>query len=302
MHDRRGADPGEPRRPNPRLTAMTRFGLPALLLAVSVSLAGCGSDGGDDDVATDPGGSGRPSDAPQAPTTVPAADGDVRSRNLVTVMDKDAGDDLVELCLGPVAESYPPQCGGPAITNWDWKSVDMFEQQGGVRWGTFAVTGTWDGTAFTLTDAIPAALYDPMPEEPPVYPEPSVDLSDTELQEIADEVMDLPGIQGAYADPETGHVLTDITYDDGTYQDYADEAYGAGVVVVTSALVDVDGLGVLVLRLQRQADRVDAVAVAGRGAVAVGEDVAEVRAAVGAADLGALHAHRRCPRGTRSCR
>ena len=39
-----------------------------------------------------------------------------------------------------------------------------------------------------------------------------------------------------------------------------------------------------------QADRVDAVAVAGRGAVAVGEDVAEVGAAVGAADLDPLHA------------
>src|SRR3954467_1081949 len=45
-------------------------------------------------------------------------------------------------------------------------------------------------------------------------------------------------------------------------------------------------------RLQGQADRVDAVAVAGGRAVAVGEDVAEVRAAVGAADLDALHAVR----------
>jgi hypothetical protein len=220
---------------------MTRFGLPtllpALLLGSSLALAGCGSDGGDD-VATDPGGA---TGGPEAPTAVPAADGDVRSRNLATVMDKDAGDDLVELCLGPVAESYPPQCGGPAITNWEWESVDgMFEQQGDVRWGTFAVTGTWDGTAFTLIEAIPAALYDPMPEEPPVYPEPSVDLSDDELQRIADEVMELPGIQGAYADPETGHVITDITYDDGTYQDYLDEAYGADVVIVTSALVDAD--------------------------------------------------------------
>jgi hypothetical protein len=201
-----------------------------------VTLAACGGDG-DDDVATDPGGSG-PSSA-QPPTSVPAAPGDVRSRNLVTVMDADASDDLVELCLGPIAESYPPQCGGPAITNWDWKSVDgMFEQQGDVRWGTFAVTGQWDGEAFTVSESIPAALYDPMPEQPPAYPEPSEDYTDEQLAGFAEDLMQVVGVQGAYG--AEGHVLVDVTYDDGSYQDYADEAYGDGVVVVTGALVDVE--------------------------------------------------------------
>jgi hypothetical protein len=78
-----------------------------------------------------------------------------------------------------------------------------------------------------------------MPEEPPVHPEPSVDLSDAELEDIAEAVSTLPGIQGAYADVESGHVLTDVSYDDGTYQDYVDEAYGDDVVIVTGALVDV---------------------------------------------------------------
>lgn len=212
---------------------MTRSGLPTLLLVTSLALGGCGSDG--DDVASDPGGSGGSGEG--RPTAVPTADGDVRSRNLVTVMDKDTNDDLVELCLGPVAESYPPQCGGPAITNWDWASVDgMFEEEGDVRWGMFAVTGTWDGTAFAQVEAIPAALYDPMPEEPPVYPEPSRDYTDEELAGFAEELMDLPGVQGAYG--ADGHVLVDVIYDDGTYQDYADATYGEGVVVVTGALVD----------------------------------------------------------------
>jgi hypothetical protein len=211
--------------------------LPALLLALTAVLTACSGDDGDDDVATDPGGSGPA--AAQPPTSVPAAPGDVRSRNLVTVMDKDTKDDLVELCLGPIAESYPPQCGGPAITNWDWESVDgMFEQQGDVRWGTYAVTGTWDGTAFTVSESVPAALYDPMPEEPPVYPEPSKVYTDEQLAGFAEELMDVPGVQGAYG--ADGHVLVDVTYDDGTYQDYADEAYGDGVVVVAGALVDVE--------------------------------------------------------------
>lgn len=210
--------------------------LVATLLVAVLGVAGCAGSDGDDDVATDPGGSGPA--AAEPPTAVPAAPGAVRSRNLVTVMDQDAGDDLVELCLGPVAESYPPQCGGPAITNWDWGSLDgMFEQQGGVRWGTFAVTGTWDGEEFTVTESIPAALYDPMPEEPPTYPEPSRDYTDEELAGFAEDLTEVPGVQGAYG--ADGHVLVDVTYDDGTYQDYADETYGAGVVVVTGALVDV---------------------------------------------------------------
>lgn len=208
--------------------------LPAVL-TLSLVLAACGGSDGDDDVATDPGGSGG---GPSAPTAAPAASGDVRSRTLITVMDTDVTDDLVELCLGAIAESYPPQCGGPAITNWDWASQKgMFDEQGDVRWGTFAVTGTWDGVEFTVSDAIPGALYDPMPEEPPTYPEPSKDYTDDELAGFGEDLMEVPGVLGAYG--ADGHVLVDVTYDDGTYQDYADATYGEGVVVVTGALVDV---------------------------------------------------------------
>ncbi len=204
----------------------------ALAIApVLLVLTAC-SGGEGTPVATDP-ASEEPSAASQRPSEVPAAPGTVRSRDLATVMDTGRP----ELCLGPVAESYPPQCGGPEITNWDWKKQDgMFEQQGDVRWGTFAVTGTFDGTAFTLTEAIPGALYDAMPQEPPVYPEPSVDYSEQELQDIAEDVGTLPGAQGANS--LEGNVLVDVLYDDGSIQDWATEEYGEGVVVVTSALVD----------------------------------------------------------------
>ena len=45
---------------------------------------------------------------------------------------------------------------------------------------------------------------------------------------------------GAYGgEGSDGHVLVDVYYDDGTLQEWADATYGAGVVLVSSALVDV---------------------------------------------------------------
>lgn len=204
------------------------------LAVLVVLLAGCAGE--EDDVrATDPAAS--TPDHP-APTAVPAAPGPVRSVDLPTVMD--AGPEGPVLCLGAIAESYPPQCTGPAITNWSWPrdGQGMFEQQGDIRWGTYAVTGTWDGTAFTVTEAIPGPLYDPMMAEPPVLPTPSVEYDTADLERIATEVTSLPGAQSAYPD-DAGHVLLDVTYDDGTLQDHVDAVYGEGVVVVRGLLADV---------------------------------------------------------------
>ena len=128
----------------------------ALALALSVTaLAACGTEG--DTKAVDPAGSGEPSSS-AAPTPVP--DGPVRTNGLITVLDPGDGP---QLCLGAVAESYPPQCGGPAVADFDWGDVG-FEEASGVTWGSYALTGTYDGTTFTATDAIPAALYDAMAE------------------------------------------------------------------------------------------------------------------------------------------
>jgi len=85
----------------------------------------------------------------------------------VTVLDDGDGP---ELCLGGVADSLPPQCGGPKITGWDWAVHEMHEDQAGVKWGDFHVTGTFDGTSFAVSEAIPAALYDALavPDEEPL--------------------------------------------------------------------------------------------------------------------------------------
>jgi hypothetical protein len=68
-----------------------------------------------------------------------------------------------ELCLGGVAESYPPQCGGVPIANWDWSLVDGEESASGTTWGAFHVVGRYDGSTFTVTDA--GAYRQPSPEE-----------------------------------------------------------------------------------------------------------------------------------------
>ena len=201
-----------------------------LAAAALLTLAACGGSG--DEVAVDPASVGH---VPM-PTAVPAAEGPVRTRNLATVMDTGGP----ELCLGPVAESYPPQCGGPPLVGWDWGAHDgVFERQGEVRWGQFAVTGTFDGTAFTVDGATPAALYDTTATVPPKTPEPAVELTQDELDRIARTVGGaLPGAQGAYA--ADGQVFVDVTYDDGSLQAWADEEHGENVVIVISALVPVD--------------------------------------------------------------
>ncbi len=56
-----------------------------------------------------------------------------------------------ELCLGGVATSLPPQCGGVPITNWDWDEVDDDESRNGTTWVSAHVRGTYDGERFTLT-------------------------------------------------------------------------------------------------------------------------------------------------------
>ncbi|SEF14974.1 hypothetical protein [Jiangella alba] len=56
-----------------------------------------------------------------------------------------------QLC-SMVAESYPPQCGGPDIAGWNWDQAPDAESANGVTWGFYSVTGTWDGTTFTLTE------------------------------------------------------------------------------------------------------------------------------------------------------
>ena len=113
-----------------------RYAVPlaALLLAATA----CSS--GPEDRATDPGGVG--DRATSSPILVPAI-----------VMDVERP----ELCTGPVAESWPPQCDGPAIRRWRWADFEGdYQRVGGVRWGEFVIEGYLDGDEFVVTSAEPA--------------------------------------------------------------------------------------------------------------------------------------------------
>lgn len=86
-----------------------------------------------------------------------AEDGDQRYTATGTVLE--SPEHGPQLCLGGVEDSLPPQCGGPDITNWEWSEVEA-ESASGTTWGTYTVVGTYDGTAFTLTE----------PAQPPSAP------------------------------------------------------------------------------------------------------------------------------------
>ncbi len=90
------------------------------------------------------------------PTTT--GDGEQLFRAVATVLESDAHGP--QLCLGAIAESYPPQCGGLDITNWTWDDLTS-ERASGTRWGSYVVVGTYDDEAQTFTLSQPARDAEP---------------------------------------------------------------------------------------------------------------------------------------------
>ncbi|MFJ6002269.1 hypothetical protein [Arthrobacter sp. NPDC092385] len=165
-------------------------------------------------------------------TGAPAATGEVIGQGTVL----QAGTAPPQFCLGGVMESYPPQCSGPGIVNWDWEQADQWETASGVTWGAYALTGTWDGRDFTRTGApIPLSLYDAMPFEDPLAGRQGT-TDEQELERIQQDIV--AGHDGYVltAGAERGFATVTVVYDDGSFQARMDGEYGAGVVVVLSAL------------------------------------------------------------------
>lgn len=66
------------------------------------------------------------------------------------ILDDGGGAELCE----QIMESYPPQCHGTPVVDWDWTAVDH-DEASGVRWGLYAVTVEPDGDRVRLTLADP---------------------------------------------------------------------------------------------------------------------------------------------------
>ena len=184
-----------------------------------------------------------------ATTTAPGSDGPGSSVDLDaipapgevigqgTLLQKDGED--AQLCLGAVAESYPPQCTGETLVGWDWGAVEGEESASGVTWGAYAVTGTWDGTAFTAESAVMLALHDPMPTVDPLTdPANAGDTPDGELLELQRQITDDAPFDTLTSWTENGYLFVQVVYDDGTVQTWVSAEYGVEMVAVRGARRD----------------------------------------------------------------
>lgn len=88
-------------------------------------------------------------------TTAAPAPGDQVYEGDGTVLE--SGEHGPQLCLGGIATSYPPQCGGPDIAGWAWDAVEGEESASGTTWGSYHVIGTYAEGTFTLTEPVTAA-------------------------------------------------------------------------------------------------------------------------------------------------
>lgn len=146
----------------------------------------------------------------------------------------------VQLCLGAIMESYPPQCLGVPLDGWTWDGVEGSDDSGETTWGDYAVYATYDGERLTMTDPpIMTALYDSIAPEDPTGGVDGTTPED-ELARVQDDIAARLGTEAVTVGTDRGYVWVQVVWDDGTIQEAMDAEYGEGVVVVSSALRETD--------------------------------------------------------------
>lgn len=167
----------------------------------------------------------------------PALDRERKYRVTATVLeDAEHGP---QLC-GGVRTSLPPQCGGPDIVGWDWKSV-RHESVRGVTWGQYMMTGTWDGERFTLTEPATPGSFDGAAQPRP--PNWTTDLSIDELLGIQRRLHDefpFPLMYASHVDEERRIVIANTFRETPDLRSAVDAAFGERVVYLNSMLQPVE--------------------------------------------------------------
>lgn len=128
-----------------------------------------------------------------------------------------------QMCMS-VMSSLPPQCSGPDLVGWSWAGLrhESAEQS---RWGTYRITGRFDGTKLTVAAVGEPGLPKPMP--PPAErgdqtpcPEPPGGWQPIDLAKATDAAMQAanalaqrsPDYAGLWIDQ--GHRVTEATAND----------------------------------------------------------------------------------------
>ena len=202
-------------------------GVAATILLAVAGCAAPGTGGASAPAAPVPTGAEVQAQLAELPT--PSADSPVLA--IATVLEQDG---TAILCVGPVAESAPPQCDGPELIGWDWAAFEH-QETGGVRWVQgVAVEGTYDAEAATFTQT-----GEPMSAAAitlPAIEVPAGDLDDATIEAVQADFFAIERADVLGAHGEQGTVVVEVVYDDGSVQAAIDEIYGAGVVFVVSAL------------------------------------------------------------------
>jgi hypothetical protein len=202
----------------------------AAVLTVLGATAACSTEA--EMKAVDPSGSdGSAAAAPSDGAPTPVPDGEVRTQGLVMVLDDGDGP---ELCLGGVAESYPPQCGGPIVDGL--QMGDWAETVDGVSFGERTVDVSWPPVDDHVT-LLAERDYEPVGVPQPPASAPG-EFSATELRTAADAIGaamlrgDLD-IGGFYQDDTSRRVVVEVVAaDKATVRALADLVDDPSILVV----------------------------------------------------------------------
>jgi hypothetical protein len=135
-----------------------RFFFLLACIGLGAGLVGCGGDDDSPDAASD----GDEGDG---------GGGGQRYEFVGTALESE--DHGPELCLGGVADSLPPQCGGVAVDPWNWDDVPGAQSASGTTWvDSVRVVGTYDSDTFRPTEkpGAPTGLGGPAVDVMADYP------------------------------------------------------------------------------------------------------------------------------------